>query len=82
MHKKNISKDCDNRDNNNNNNNNNNNSNSNPLSFVHLKLLHPAFAVTRALDFTDCYDITKVHFDSEECLNTQILILSRIKKWV
>ena len=31
----------------------------------------PAVAVIAgALDFTVCYDLTKVHFDSADCLNT------------
>ena len=40
----------------------------------------PAVAVIAgALDFTVCYDLTKVHFDSADCMNTSMLLLSRIK---
>ena len=32
-----------------------------------------------ALDFTVCYDLTKVHSNSADCLSTKMLLLSRIK---
>ena len=31
-----------------------------------------------ALDFTVCYDLTKVHFHSADCQNTLMMLLSRI----
>ena len=38
-----------------------------PCSF---QIIKPAVAViTGALDFTVCYDLTKVHFNSADCLN-------------
>ena len=54
----------------------------NKPSFVlcSFQIIEPAVAVSlNALDFTVCYDLTKVHFNSADCLNTQMLLLSRIK---
>ena len=45
-----------------------------------FQIIEPAVAVSLdALDFTVCYDLTKVHFNSADCLNTQMLLLPRIK---
>ena len=36
-----------------------------------IRIIEPAVAVSlNALDFTVCYDLTKVHFNSADCLNT------------
>ena len=36
-----------------------------------IQIIEPAVAVTAgALEFTVCYDLTKVHFNSADCLNT------------
>ena len=36
-----------------------------------FQIIGPAVAVNlNALDFTICYDLTKVHFNSADCLNT------------
>ena len=38
---------------------------------VLFQIIEPAVAVSlNALDFTVCYDLTKVHFNSADCLNT------------
>ena len=45
----------------------------NKPSFVlcSFQIIEPAVAVIAgALDFTVCYDLTKVHFNSADCLNT------------
>ena len=57
--------------------------NNRPLCFVHFKLLpRPAVAVRWRLAtpyLTICYDLPKVYFNSADCLNTYILLLSQIK---
>ena len=36
-----------------------------------FQIIEPAVTVIAgALDFTACYDLTKVHFNSADCLNT------------
>ena len=45
----------------------------NKPSFVlcSFQIIEPAVTVIAgALDFTVCYDLTKVHFNSADCLNT------------
>ena len=45
-----------------------------------FQIIAPAFAVSlNAPDFTVCYDLTKVHSNSADCLSTQMFLLSRIK---
>ena len=45
-----------------------------------FQIIEPAVAmIAGALDFTVCYDLTKVHFNSADCLSMQMLHLSRIK---
>ena len=42
-----------------------------PLVLCSFQIIEPAVAVIAgALDFTVCYDLTKVHFNSADCLNT------------
>ena len=41
------------------------------LALCSFQIIEPAVAVSlNALDFTVCYDLTKVHFNSADCLNT------------
>ena len=44
------------------------------------QIIEPGVAVSfNALDFTVCYDLTKLHLNCADCLNTEMLLLSRIK---
>ena len=57
----------------------------NKPSFVlcSFQIIEAAIAViASALDFTVCYDLTKVHFNSTDCLNTYMLFFITNQKWV